>query len=108
VNVSRIHAALVAGLAALALPGAAAAADQASQGAGQWASPLQLYTKVCAHCHESGVGPVIKGINPDPAHYVRTVREGRKAMPPFRTTDIDDAMLQRLAETLARAPKGGK
>jgi mono/diheme cytochrome c family protein len=63
--------------------------------AGQWSSGQEVYTKVCAYCHETGVGPDIhrRGAPPE---YARVVRNGRGAMPAFRRTEIDDESLAKL------------
>lgn len=96
--------ALRAGLPALMLSAALAAPSPAdAQVAGQWQDEQQVYEKICGNCHDTGIGPVIKGRELPPEYYVHTVRHGLRAMPPFRPTDIDDAMLQRLAETLSRS-----
>ena len=88
----------------VAITGAAAGASQArAQAAGQWQSPAQVYQKVCAYCHETGVGPHIRGLFPA-KFYAQVVRHGMAAMPAFRPTDIDDATLQKLGEWLATPP----
>nr|WP_294511563.1 cytochrome c [uncultured Rhodopila sp.] len=75
-----------------------------AQSAGQWKNPDHLYSKICANCHDTGVGPTIVGRDFKPDHYVTTVRHGSKAMPAFRITEIDDAALLNLAEQLAAVP----
>lgn len=92
---------------ALALGGAGAAH---AQSAGQWKDGQHVYAKICANCHESGVGPVIKGRDLDPAYYMHVARSGLRAMPAFRPTEIDDAALRQVAEMLSKspAPGGGK
>jgi mono/diheme cytochrome c family protein len=95
-------AALAALLALLAgqTPGALAqTAPQISKG-------QQFFQKVCAKCHETGIGPVITGRGLPEATYVYMARHGQNAMPAFRVTDIDDATLQELAKYLsATKPK---
>ncbi len=83
----------------LAMPSAGQA-----QSAGQWKNADHVYEKICANCHDSGVGPLMTGRNFKPDHYVTVVRHGQKAMPAFRVTEIDDAALQALAEQLAAVP----
>ena len=92
------------GLAMLALTLADTTAAQ-SVNAGQ-----QFYQKVCAKCHEAGIGPVITGRNLPEIIYTTYVRNGNKAMPAFRVTDIDDATLKQLASYLSNTPAqpGGK
>lgn len=90
---------------ALSLGGTAALA----QSAGQWRDGQHVYAKVCANCHESGVGPVIKGRDLHPSYFEQTVRSGLRAMPAFRSTEIDDVALRQVAEMLAKSPApGGK
>jgi len=68
--------------------------------AGQWRDGAQVYEKVCGHCHEFNVGPVIKGRSL-PAEYIqRVVRLGNRAMPAFRSSEIDDAALADVARMI--------
>lgn len=78
-----------------------------AQAAGQWRDAQHVYSKICGNCHEIGVGPVIKGRNLDPDYYQSVVRHGMRAMPAFRPTDVDDAMLRQLAEMLSKSPAPG-
>lgn len=75
----------------------------AAQSAGQWKNGQHVYAKVCANCHDSGVGPVIKGRGLDPGHFQHVVRHGQKAMPAFRHTEIDDGALRQVAEMLSKS-----
>lgn len=69
-----------------------------------WKSGEHVYSKVCEHCHESGVGPVIKGRNL-PLDYITTfVRNGFRAMPAFRSSFIDDNALQSVADYISKSP----
>jgi len=86
------------GLALLALASVQPVAAQ-SVNAGQ-----QYYQKICAKCHEVGTGPVITGRGLPAITYVSIARNGNRAMPAFRVTDIDDATLQQLADYLASTP----
>jgi mono/diheme cytochrome c family protein len=65
---------------------------------GNWQDGKEVYEKVCAYCHEKGIGPKIKGYGRLPADIIKTVRSGRNAMPAFRQTEIDDAALAKVAE----------
>ncbi len=75
-----------------------------------WNSAQEAYTKVCAYCHNTGVGPdsvKIKiegeeGIKFRADSIVQVVRSGLNAMPAFRKTEIDDKTLRELAEGLAK------
>lgn len=93
------HPLLRAGLAALALALPSLQTSAQAVNAGQ-----QFYQKVCAKCHETGIGPVITGRNLPAIAYVTIARNGNRAMPAFRLSDIDDATLQQLADYLASTP----
>ena len=64
----------------------------------------RFFEKVCAKCHEVGIGPVLTGRGLDPLFYSTIARHGNRAMPAFRVTDIDDATLQDLAVYLSKSP----
>ena len=65
--------------------------------AGQWRDGLQVYVKICSYCHDTNIGPIIKG-TPKPAEYIYyIVRNGFRAMPAFRASEIDDETLKMLA-----------
>ena len=66
--------------------------------AGNWKDGKEVYEKICAYCHEKGIGPKIKGYGRLPADIMKTVRSGKNAMPAFRQTEIDDAALAKVAE----------
>lgn len=56
-----------------------------------------VYNRVCGHCHDTGIGPIIMG-RALPVEYVRqVVRTGPGAMPAFRPSEIDDRRLAELA-----------
>ncbi|QTQ30367.1 Cytochrome c family protein [Aromatoleum bremense] len=77
----------------------------AGAGAGQWRDGVQVYEKVCSHCHEANVGPVLKGRQLPVAYIERVVRHGNRAMPSFRPSEIDDAALADVARLIgAGAP----
>ena len=83
----------------LALPFASAQA----QGEAEISKGQQFYEKVCAKCHETGIGPVLIGRGLPEAVFKLIPRSGLRAMPAFRVSDIDDATLQSLATYLANA-----
>ena len=91
------------GLAALALTLAQPAAAQTQISRGQ-----QFYQKVCAKCHEAGIGPLLLGRGLPEATFIYFARHGSGPMPAFRRTDIDDATLQELAAYLSKSPTPGK
>jgi 4-cresol dehydrogenase (hydroxylating) cytochrome subunit len=74
------------------------AAPPAPSGAFVWKDGPEVYAKICAYCHDQGVGPAIRGRALPPV-YIRTiVRNGNRAMPSFRAAEIDDESLTKLAE----------
>ena len=80
-----------------------AASEKAASSGFAWSDGVEVYTKVCAYCHEGGpVGPQIRG-RELPAAYIRTVvRSGFRAMPSFRAAEIDDESLAKLAEYISK------
>lgn len=64
---------------------------------GEWKSGKEAYEKVCAYCHEKGVGPAIKGRGAPPEYWA-VVRYGRRAMPPFRSTEMSDEVLTQVMD----------
>lgn len=71
---------------------------------GAWTGGEQVYAKVCGHCHDSSVAPVLKGRQLPPPYIAAVVRSGLRAMPAFPASHIDDRALQQVAEYLAEAP----
>ncbi len=69
----------------------------------QWESGEQVYQKVCGHCHEAGIGPVIKGRSLPPAYIETIVRHGFRAMPAIRASFIDDPSLNAVAEYVSKS-----
>jgi len=67
-----------------------------------WKDGAEIYTKICAYCHEAQVGPQI--LNRElPAAYIRAVvRNGNRAMPAFRDSEIDDESLAKLADFISK------
>ncbi|MER0172159.1 MAG: cytochrome c [Nitrosomonas sp.] len=67
-----------------------------------WKNGAEIYAKICAYCHEAQVGPHIR--NRDlPAAYIRAVvRNGNRAMPAFRPSEIDDESLIKLADFISK------
>ena len=68
-----------------------------ADGSGKWKDGKEAYEGVCAYCHETGVGPALRGRNA-PNDWTNIVRNGLRAMPPFRRAEIDDATLAKLME----------
>lgn len=73
------------------------ALSASADGSGKWKDGKEAYDSVCAYCHETGVGPVIRSQGA-PKEWRDIVRKGLRAMPPFRTSEIDDATLAQLME----------
>ncbi|MBT8766065.1 c-type cytochrome [Metapseudomonas boanensis] len=90
--------------ACLALPFTLLAGHAAADGDGVWKNGENVYAKVCGHCHESTVGPVIKGRQLPPQYITAVVRSGFRAMPAFPASFIDDKALQQVAEYISKAP----
>jgi mono/diheme cytochrome c family protein len=88
----------------LAAGGAVAQAQPSPSSPSVEGQGKRFFDKVCAKCHEAGIGPVITGRGLDPVVYTTIVRHGNRAMPAFRVTDIDDATLQDLAVYLSKTP----
>ena len=67
-----------------------------------WTDGAEIYAKVCALCHDTSTGPVILGRGHDPLYIRLIVRNGMRAMPAFRASEIDDASLEKLAEYVSK------
>jgi cytochrome c5 len=66
--------------------------------AGQWKDGSQVYAKVCSYCHDTNIGPIIKGTD-KPVEYIQIIiRNGFRAMPAFRGSEINDEELKKLAD----------
>jgi len=81
---------------ALSIASAIALADSS----GNWTSGREVYQKVCGYCHEPnpGIAPSIQGTQPKEIR--EKVRQGHRAMPAFRHTEIDDKALAQLIDYL--------
>lgn len=67
-----------------------------------WKDGAEIYAKICAYCHEAHVGPQIRN-RELPAEYIRAVvRNGNRAMPAFRPSEIDDESLIKLADFISK------
>jgi len=88
---------------ALAIAGAASAEDPPpTRTASGWSSGAETYDKVCAYCHDTGVGPALRGRKLPPILVNLFVRNGSRAMPSFRAAEIDDEALAKLADFLSQ------
>ncbi|ELQ3328407.1 TPA: cytochrome c [Pseudomonas aeruginosa] len=90
--------------ACLALPSVLLAGHASADGDGVWKSGENVYAKVCGHCHEHSVGPVIKGRELPPEYISAVVRNGFRAMPAFPASFIDDNALKQVGEYIAKSP----
>ena len=68
-----------------------------------WKDGAEVYTKICALCHETSVGPTLLGRGLDPLYIRLIVRNGSRAMPAFRISEIDDQSLEKLGEYVSKA-----
>jgi len=69
-------------------------------------SPGQLYGLICAHCHETRIGPDLKGRALPAAMVEHFVRYGNRAMPAWHPSEISDQELLRLADWIHDMPAG--
>lgn len=101
-NGTRSKAAHLPGIALAMLLSLAFCSAQA-QGEGEVSKGQRFYEKVCAKCHEAGIGPVLLGRGLPEAVFLTIPRSGFRAMPAFRISDIDDETLHSLATYLANS-----
>ncbi len=73
--------------------------------AGQWHDGPHVYVKICSYCHDTGIGPEIKGRNLPPEYISSIVRNGFRAMPAFRAAEIDEEALLKLSNHVSTAAK---
>jgi mono/diheme cytochrome c family protein len=70
----------------------------------KWKNGAEVYAKICGYCHEDGkVGPRILNRQLPPAYIRAVVRNGNRAMPSFRFSEIDEESLARLAEYISKS-----
>jgi 4-cresol dehydrogenase (hydroxylating) cytochrome subunit len=67
----------------------------------RWKDGPEVYAKVCSYCHDQQIGPVIRGRSLPPAYISAVVRNGNRAMPAFRGSEIDDESLKKVAEYIS-------
>lgn len=90
-------------ISAVVLMNNAWSAQEEKPGTGStWKDGAEIYAKVCAYCHEANVGPQIRN-RQLPEIYIRTiVRNGSRAMPAFRPSEIDDESLTKIADFISQ------
>lgn len=77
-----------------------------ADGTGKWANGEETYRKVCAYCHEAGVGPYLLG-RQFPATVIQFMaRNGSRAMPAMKPGFIDDVALKNVAEFIEKSAPG--
>lgn len=69
-----------------------------------YVSGNHLYDTVCGQCHETGVGPMLRGRQLPPGLIIPIVRNGMAAMPAFATSQISDEELAEVAALIAESP----
>jgi mono/diheme cytochrome c family protein len=79
-----------------------ASQKEAPQAGFSWKDGAEVYVKICALCHETSVGPMLRGRGLDPTYIQLIVRHGNRAMPAFRASEIDDQSLEQLAEYVSK------
>jgi mono/diheme cytochrome c family protein len=79
----------------------ASAAPPEPQSHFRWKDGPEVYAKVCSYCHDQQIGPVIRGRSLPPAYISAVVRNGNRAMPAFRASEIDDESLKKVAEYIS-------
>ena len=79
-------------------------ADAHADSSGKWQNSQEVYDKVCGYCHEAKVGPVITGRNLLPEYIKSVVRNGNRAMPAFRESEINDATLAGVIKLVSSSP----
>jgi mono/diheme cytochrome c family protein len=73
-----------------------------------WKNGAEVYAKVCGYCHQTGIGPVIRGRELPPEYITHLVRHGLRAMPAFTASFIDDQALQEVASYISKSAVGYK
>lgn len=66
------------------------------------------YLNACVYCHDAGVGPVLHGRGLNANYIGLVVRNGMRAMPAFRSVEVDDKQIAELAAYLSKVQPGQK
>lgn len=75
-----------------------------SQSANDWESGEQIFDKVCQYCHTHDVGPVLTGRSLPPEYFATIARNGLRAMPAFKPTELSSEDLAKVANYLSESP----
>lgn len=86
----------------------AVCASAQADSSGKWKSSQEAFEKVCAYCHQANVGPVITGRQLAPEYIRAIVRNGNRAMPAFRESEIDNATLEGVLKLINTSAPGVK
>ena len=78
------------------------ATGEALEPSSGWKDGAEVYAKVCAYCHDTGVGPALLGRRLPPPLVTAFARNGIRSMPAFRVAEIDDAALAKVAEYISK------
>jgi len=68
-----------------------------------YVSGNHLYDTACGRCHETGVGPMLRGRQLPPELITQIVRNGMAAMPAFAASAISDEDLAEVARMIAES-----
>jgi len=79
-----------------------------AESAGQWRGPDHIWASSCSYCHDTGVGPRLRGARPDPKLVDLAVRNGLPGMPAFHPSEVSDKELAALGAWLQRQRPLGK
>ncbi len=59
------------------------------------------YGRACGYCHDTQIGPSLRGRELDPETVKYFARHGSRAMPAFRSAEISDAELDAIAKLVS-------
>lgn len=76
-----------------------------AQSAGQWRGPEHIWAASCGYCHDTNVGPQLKGRNLPAEAIAYFVRFGGSAMPAFHPSELNERELTVLSAWLAKSIK---
>lgn len=78
-------------------------AQEEKPGSGSaWKDGAEIYAKICAYCHEAQVAPPLRNRELSTDYIRSIVRNGNRAMPAFRSAEIDDESLAKLADFISK------
>lgn len=80
-----------------------AAAECLAQTPGATRDPNRVYAVTCQYCHDTGIGPPLKGARLASERIRLAVRQGYRSMLAFAPSEITDAELAALVQMLSEA-----